>query len=43
MVFIFIWAKKHSSTQVEFHQLSRGLRGMKEGGFFLHLRDVSKG
>jgi hypothetical protein len=30
MVFIFIRAKITSSTQVEFHQLSGGGRGMKE-------------
>jgi hypothetical protein len=43
MVFIFIRAKITPSTQVEFHQLSGGLRGMKEPVkwyFFHHIRGI---
>jgi hypothetical protein len=36
MVFIFIWPKITG-------WISSGLRGMKEGGFSLHLREMSKG
>jgi hypothetical protein len=40
MVFIFIWPK---ITPLYPGWISSGLRGMKEGGVFLHLRVISKG
>jgi hypothetical protein len=40
MIFIFIWARNNTPY---LGWISSGLRGMKEGHFALHLRDMSKG